>query len=681
MDLNPNRLDDPEQHPVMRWPIIAALITSVIFLGVLWFEETTINKQERLQLVELTDSFVAAFSQTRVDDAIIPSEFRRIAMDNFTAAGQSGLSKRSGTVIRMPGTPGLELGQSEPDDRLAAIISDYAADPVFMALHEQRIENGRIIARTLVPTVADNETCVTCHNALLNQEIYEVGDIMGAYIIERDMTNNLITDLKFTAVFFFASLLLFHSIGYRERLRNLHVIQLTSRVRIEEMKNAADVSERFLLSHDALTGLPNRKLFNEHLSQIQPSNTLTALNAALIDLDDFKMVNDTMGHAAGDALLIEVAHRLKAATQTVDAMVARLGGDEFAIVWQSDAQSPSVDRIAADILNLVVRPMEFETWVITPKCSIGVASANNDALLSPTELIKSADAALYVAKDKGKNTYQLFDFAIDASVRRKIQIASVLPQSIQDGDIRIVFQPKVALQDGSFEGFEALARWSLDDKAISPIEFVKVAENAGVVKELDLHVLDAATLHAKQLEVASGREVPISVNLSAKTCQTPELIEEIQDILWTNNFAAKCLTVEVTETSVVENLEVVQDLLLALRKIGVRTAIDDFGTGYSSLAYLTKMAFDEVKIDRAFVRDLALGNENHIILTYLGGMLGELEIDMVVEGIETEKQLNLLKRHGNFVGQGYYFSVPLEIEDAEKYLLAAQNNQSAVNDA
>ncbi|MEM9496456.1 MAG: EAL domain-containing protein [Pseudomonadota bacterium] len=641
----------------------------MVFFTVLWIEESYISKNDRMQLVRLTESFVAVYSENRAETADIPAEFRRKGLQHFSSDTRRGENRRSHTTVRMSGRPGLEIESVENDLRLSNLIASFVDDPSLLPIHEQRLENWSIIARTLVPSVASSAGCVSCHNQILGEDAYRTGDVMGAYVVERDLTGNMLNDLKYAVVWFLVSLFFFCAIAFRERSRNLHVMQLKSRVKLEKIKSEADAKERFLLSHDTLTGLPNRKLFNEHMTKIFNNKDLPGLTVALIDLDDFKMVNDTMGHAAGDALLVEVAQRLQAATRPEQAMVARLGGDEFAIAWHSDPTEHSEASVGARILETVVRPLEFETWLITPHCSIGIATSQTGTFETPSNLLKSADAALYVAKERGKNTYQLFDQAIDASIRRKNDIALTLPKSIRNGDIQFAFQPKVSLQDGHFHGFEALARWTYDGQEISPEEFVKIAEGAGVVKDLDLLVLERAAARARALEDQTGVTVCFSVNLSAKSCQMPHLTEEIQDILWRTQFPPDQLTVEVTETCVIDNLKVVKNTLQKLRKIGIRMSLDDFGTGYSSLAYLTQIDFDEVKVDREFVRDIETSSDKLTLLTHLADMLSALEIDLVIEGIETQEQVDLMPQKGHWVGQGFFFSGPLKEEETVDYLM------------
>lgn len=660
----------------------AALLTAVGYFLLAWTEEKSVNERERLQLIAMTNSFVSVFSQNRGEGAPVPATFRRLGIEHFSNSNQSGNAEKN-TSVRMPGRPGLELSTTEQDPRLASIIESFVANPTAPPVHEYGFEGNRLIGRTVLPSIANNENCVSCHNDALQIDTYQTGDVMGAYIVERDLTANLIDDIKYSGLWFLSSFLLLWLLASRERNHNTNVMRLEARVHIEKMKSEAEAKEKFLLSHDTLTGLPNRKVFNDYLCDATGSDRKELLNAALIDLDDFKSVNDTMGHAAGDALLEEVALRLRKCLQDETGIVARLGGDEFAIIWDTNSYLCEPDTLAQRILNEMAKPMEFGKWIITPKCSIGIATWANIQSDAPLDLLKSADAALYVAKGRGKNTYQLFDQAIDASIVRQNRIAARLPPSIREGDLRIVMQPKVLLQDGSFKGFETLSRWHLNGEDISPNEFVAVAENTGVVLDLDLRALREAASFSYKLEQETGFDVPIAVNLSAKTFRSGSLLENIQDVLWETGLRPDRLTLEVTETAAIENWKHVQEVLGKLREIGVRSALDDFGTGYSSLAYLLRMKFDEIKIDREFVRDIEPNNENHKLLQRIAELAESLDVELIIEGLETEQQVELVQGGPHRIGQGYYFSRPLELDEARAYLhdLVAKQARNARSSA
>ncbi|MBO9479594.1 EAL domain-containing protein [Shimia sp. R11_0] len=649
--------------------LLAAFVTALAYFLIAWAADKAISQRERLQLIEMTNGFTTVFSDVRGEDTLVPAEFRRIGIDHFNSTG-SQQRNADQAHMSLPGLPGFELGVKADDPRLRRIIQSFADDYASDDLHENRFEAGRMIGRTMVPSIATQENCVSCHNDALGQEVFELGDVMGAYIIERDLTPELKEDIQYACILFVTSFLVFWLIIYREKNHSLNTMQLEARVQYQKMKNKAEQQEKFLLSHDPLTGLPNRKLFNDYLQQAFAVEGMPCLAAALIDLDDFKAVNDTMGHPAGDALLTEVARRLKASLTERNGFAARLGGDEFAIIWEVQESTDTGDVFAQNLLNRVSKTMQFENWQIVPKCSIGVATTMEVGAGTPQNLVKAADAALYVAKERGKNTYQRYDKTLDAQVTRQNRIVASLPSAIQNGEIGVVFQPKVQLNDGSFKGFEALARWQLGNESIAPSEFVPLAESSGVVHDLDMFVLRQATKFAADLASEMGQDIPVSINLSANSFRNGSLTEDILDVLWETGLSPEMLTLEITETAAIESWTLVQDVLLKLQGIGVRMSLDDFGTGYSSLAYLLEMQFDEIKIDREFVKNLEEGNANHKLLQHIASMSESLGISLVIEGIETAAQVKLLVGCSSRIGQGYFYSKPLAPRDAEAYLTA-----------
>ncbi|EBA17330.1 signal transduction protein containing a membrane domain an EAL and a GGDEF domain-like [Roseobacter sp. SK209-2-6] len=654
---------------------LAASLLAVGFFFIAWAEDRSVSEQERLQLIEMTNSFVSVFSQNRGEGAPVPATFRRLGIEHFTAANER-TSSQYDTSVRMPGLPGFELGLAESDPRLTAVMSAFAANPEQSAFHESRFENDRLVGRTIVPSIASSESCVTCHNEVLRQNKYQIGDVMGTYIVERDLTDKFWKNLQNAILLFAFSLIVIWLLATRERNRNVKLIRLEARIGLEKMKSEAEAKEKFLLSHDTLTGLPNRKLFNDHLNEAFEGAQSDTLNAALIDLDGFKGVNDTMGHAAGDALLVEVAARLSKCVETEKGFVARLGGDEFAIIWEAQQGSDDPSQLAEMILKEMKAPLLFEQWEILPKCSIGIAELKKVKSELASDLLKAADAALYLAKERGKDTFQIYDKDLDNSINRQNTIAAGLRESIQDRQMRIVLQPKVCLHDGRFKGFETLSRWCLNGEEISPEEYVNIAENTGAVRDLDLSVLEEAAKFSVALEAETDEAVPIAVNLSANSFRTGPLQEEIQDILWSTGLAPNRLTVEITETAAIENWELVHKTLGHLRQIGTRTALDDFGTGYSSLAYLLRMKFDEIKIDGEFVKEIEFEYDRLQLLQHISAMSESLGMDLVIEGIETQEQANLLNFGKRLVGQGYLFSKPMELENARSYFHKAIGRQA-----
>ncbi|MCV6546806.1 MAG: EAL domain-containing protein [Cohaesibacter sp.] len=656
-----------ENSRTILWSFLAATLTSVVYFAIAWTEDKAISKRENLQLLELADNFNKTYSSIRSDDMPVPATFRRMGIEHFNARTNKD-ANNSQTRVLWPGRPGLEINRTTDDPHLKQIIRDYVANPSAPALYEHRFEDNRLIGRTVVPSVANDKTCVSCHNKELKRAAFKLGDIMGIYVVERDMTELLLADAKYAGGLFFLAFTMTWLFATRERSRNFNIMQLKSRIEIQRMRVEVEEKEKFLLNHDPLTALPNRKLFHDYLNPAATGDNKQTLHAALIDLDDFKSVNDTMGHPAGDALLEEVARRLTLCMDNIDGLAARLGGDEFAIVWHSKELICEPDSLAQRILNEMAKPFEFENRSITPKCSIGLASWTDTQKGDPSELLKLADIALYVAKDHGKNIYQVYNQAIDATIRRQNEIAAHLTRSIREEDLRLVMQPQVSLHDGRFIGFEALSRWTINGYEIRPAEFIAIAESTGTIRELDLQVLRKAVNFSADLEKQTGLAVPISVNLSANSFRSGSLLEDIQTILWAGKLPADRLTLEITETAAIENWQHVQDILGKLRAAGVRASLDDFGTGYSSLAYLLRMKFDQIKIDREFIQDIKDGNENHILLQHISDMVAGLGMELVIEGVETQKQFELIKNSVKGGGQGYYFARPMELDAARTYL-------------
>lgn len=392
------------------------------------------------------------------------------------------------------------------------------------------------------------------------------------------------------------------------------------------------------------------------------------MHAALVDLDDFKSINDKMGHPAGDALLIEVACRLSNCFKNVESVVARLGGDEFAIIWTEDQLSDNPAGLAESILKEMEEPFLYDGYSIYPKCSIGVSSWKNSKDGKPSEILKQADVALYVSKENGKNSCQAYNEFIDEKVRRRNVLAVELSKSIKSNSLRIVMQPLVSLSDGRFLGFEALSRWSLHGVDVRPDEFISVAESTGAIYDLDLQVLRKSIRFSKSAEAELNCAVPISVNLSAQSIKSETLFDDVSSILIEEKFSAELLTLEVTETAAIENWSYVKEVLLELNSIGISLAMDDFGTGYSSLAYLLKIKFDKIKVDREFIREIKFDNDNYKLLLHMSAMLKSLGTQLIIEGIETEKQYELIRKGVSGGGQGYYFSRPMELNNALEYL-------------
>ncbi|MCK0094635.1 EAL domain-containing protein [Yoonia sp. F2084L] len=616
----------------------------------------------------MTDSFVSTFTDARGDGAPVPATFRRMGIEHFTAS-KTDESSVIGTTVRMPGLPGLEMQTREQDPRLRRIIQGFVNNAELSQLHEHRIENGRLIGRTIYPSIAYQESCVTCHNARFGEGTYQIGDVMGAYVVESDLTAITTRQGYYAIAAFIAAFFVFRALASRERNRMSNVLNgLRARVRLEQQKTAAEAQAKFLMSHDALTGLANRSMFRDHVQQTLNEQLGSGVMIALVDMDEFKAINDTLGHAAGDALLVAVAQRLTRLADTADGLVSRLGGDEFALVLRQNDVFMSPAEVGRCVLAAFEETVLFEGNAIQPQCSIGVALVDDIEQASPTELLKAADAALYAAKAAGRNLFQIYDEKIRISAGRRTKIAAELPGAIANHQIRVALQPKVCLSEGRLFGFEALARWKMGDEEIGPAEFIPIAEEIGLIRLLDLEVLRTAASFVADIEATSGLQIGLSTNISAQNFRLGGLTEAVLDILTETRLPAQRLTIEVTESTAVENWAAVKDVLTALRRHGVRISLDDFGTGYSSLSYLRLFGFEEIKIDREFITDISEDDETLFLFESIVEMATGLGSTVVVEGIETPQQAAIVAEKGAQIGQGYLYSKPMELDAVRTYL-------------
>ncbi|WP_187428408.1 hypothetical protein ROLI_043180 [Roseobacter fucihabitans] len=648
--------------------IAGALVFAVGFFLVTTWEVTRVEASQRSQLIEMTNGFVSVFAENRGHGAPVPATFRRMGIEQFTKK-ESKSDSEVRTTVRMPGRPGLELRTQENDVRIKEIIQSFVDKTALDPLQEYRLENGRLVGRTIYPSVAGVESCVSCHNEILQDETYEIGDVMGAFVVESDLTAATWRNAQYSMVAFAIALLAFGVLARRERRRMREVVDsLEARVLLEKRKVEAEAHATFLTSHDALTGLPNRAMFRDRLASEIANRTGSGVSVGLLDLDEFKAINDTLGHGAGDALLAEVALRLTNVIKENNGLAARFGGDEFAIVFKAGEKHCSPDAVGRAILKALTPVFSYKDNVIHPRCSIGIATTCDGDPTSPAELLQFADAALYEAKNEGKNLFKLFDETIRSSLMRRTEIGAKLADAVFNDDIRAVLQPKLCLATGKFMGFEALGRWRLGGEEISPLEFIPIAEKIGLIRKIDIAVLHKAAEFVVREEAATGLKVPLSTNISALNFRAAGLAEAIQDVLWQTKLEPDRLTLELTETVAVENWNAVQEVLSILRPMGVRASLDDFGTGHSSLSYLRRFKFEEIKIDRSFIRDIEEDKETRFLFESIVDMAIGLGSTLVVEGIETSRQASIVSEKGAHIGQGFFFSRPLELTEAKSYL-------------
>ena len=426
---------------------------------------------------------------------------------------------------------------------------------------------------------------------------------------------------------------------------------------------------------DPLTGLPNRLLFIDRVGRLvkHMKRRKDHLFAVLfLDLDGFKMINDSMGHLIGDQLLLGVAKRLEKCLRSTDTVarlgetftVARLGGDEFTVLLD-DIKDPSDAKRAADrMMKALVAPFILGGKEVFTSVSIGIALSTS-AYEQPEEMLRDADTAMYRAKALGKARYEVFDADMRASVMARLQLETDLHRALEREELRNFYQPIVALASGEIAGFEALLRWQHPTRGLlGPIEFIPVAEETGLIRELGWWNLRKACQQISEWRAGSiaHRHLSISVNLSAKQFLQPKLVEDIRNLLQELALPPEALKLEITESTVMADPSAAIEMLQQIKSLGIRLAIDDFGTGYSSLSYLHRFPLDTLKIDRSFISGMGDDGEGMEIARTILPMANNLRLDVVAEGVETLQQVALLKKLRCKYGQGYYFSKPLSAE-------------------
>lgn len=443
-------------------------------------------------------------------------------------------------------------------------------------------------------------------------------------------------------------------------------------------RKAAEQQIEYQAYHDALTGLANRRLFQEHLSlALALAQRRERMVAVLfLDLDHFKLINDSLGHTVGDALLHQVAQRLKGAVREGDT-VARVGGDEFTIVLQEVAHRSDAAVVANKVLEAIAAPLEVNGHRLYITTSIGITLFPEDGDDAET-LLKNADAAMYRAKDEGRNTYQMSTQELSRSTQERMTLENGLHRAIEEGEFEIWYQPQVDLATMEIVGMEALLRWKHASRGIiRPAEFISVAEERGMIVVIGDWVIREACREVRRLHDAGRDGFRVAVNISARQFRDQNLLATIESAIAESGIDPRCLELEITETVAMENVVLTMTTLAALRKTGVTIAIDDFGTGHSSLSYLKRFPIDALKIDRAFLLDLPDGFEDAAIVKSVIQLAQGLNLRVVAEGVETAEQLAFLRAQGCHEVQGFYFSEPVPVAELDAVLDGGLSGEAA----
>ena len=433
-----------------------------------------------------------------------------------------------------------------------------------------------------------------------------------------------------------------------------------------EMRSHAE-AKAYEASHDALTGLGNRSLLQELAGRTMATAAERGTQCALliVDLDHFKEINDTLGHAAGDLLLSQVGQRIAAAVPQADA-VCRLGGDEFAVLLGGVARAEDADGVASELLRVLAEPAVFEGLRLSVEGSVGIACAPQDAATFD-ELLKRADVALYQAKDT-RGAFAHYSAERDESSLHRLALAAELRAALAEDQLVVHFQPQYELRTRTLIGAEALVRWQHPERGLlPPSEFISAVEQSGLIRSFTLTVLEKAIAEAAAWS-GSGRPMSVAVNLSARNLLDRELPADVARVLQRHGLAPERLVLEITETTMMSELEVVEEVLAQLRRLGVELSVDDFGTGYSSLAFLQRVQVNEVKVDRSFVAGLADSDSDRALVRATVQLAHSLGARAVGEGVEDEALAAVLRELGCDYGQGYHLGRPMPA-DALRALL------------
>ena len=446
--------------------------------------------------------------------------------------------------------------------------------------------------------------------------------------------------------------------------------------------NARDISDRVSLqqdlahqaTHDVLTGLANRLWFAEQVeAALRGVDHPSAVSVVLVDLDGFKEINDSLGHGAGDEVLITVAARLSTLTRQRDC-VARLGGDEFALLLIGDHAHPLAERIVEQLKV----PVALDVGPVTIGGSVGVATAAPGSTV--VSLLRDADAAMYDAKARGKNRVSVFTPEMHAALMERLQLRADLDAGLLNEEFRLVYQPKLNLGSGELEGFEALIRWhKADGRVVAPVEFIPAAEATGQIVPIGMWVLHTALRQLARWQQISplGQRLSMAVNVSTRQLGSPNFVSQVYEALVLSKVPARSVTLELTETMLVADLAEAARILSQLRQLGVRIAVDDYGAGHASIGYLRMLPIDVLKIDRSFIAALDKEPvEADAYLRSITDLARSLRLDTVAEGIEHESQLAHLRDLGCNSGQGYHLARPLDPEAATQFVVQRRHTDA-----
>ena len=493
--------------------------------------------------------------------------------------------------------------------------------------------------------------------------------LMSKKLSDIDMSELVETQHKIVFVLIIIFFLIFVLAYYLYIVNYKNYVQRQN-VRLEERVASKTEELHHIAHHDSLTSLPNRLLFLDRLKQTLKSAARRQQNVGVLflDLDRFKEVNDTYGHAVGDKLLIEVTNKLQSIFRKEDT-IARLGGDEFTVILQ-DAEEKDIIPILNKIINIMKEKIYVDDIELNTTFSIGVSLFPRDGITSDI-LLRNADTAMYQAKDNGKNSYAFYNARMTELAFKRVDLEKDIKRALQYGEFEPYFQVKTDARDDRVVGMEALIRWNHPSKGlIPPDEFIPFAEEIGLISTIDNYMMLESMKIVLAWEKKDLNPGVLSLNLSAKQLDSDDYMQEVVDLVTLVGYDYKNLELEILEGQVIDHPQKVIETLEKIQELGVKIAIDDFGTGYSSLSYLQTLPIDKLKIDRSFIMDIPNSRGDMAIVKTIISLAENLNLELVAEGVETQEQVDFLLKEGCPILQGYFYSQPISAHDCENYLKA-----------
>jgi len=527
---------------------------------------------------------------------------------------------------------------------------------VFFALRERELHSDQPEWHTFGELCFNSDVDVITKNRAMKFEEY--GNVKGKLMYLE----------VYKAPFYDKDGKIIGTVGTGRDITELKMIQIDLQKSMSILDKQREQLE-YQANHDALTDLPNRLLFIDRLQQsISLADRYDTKVALLfIDIDHFKEINDSLGHHIGDKLLIEFANRMKNKIRKSDT-ISRLGGDEFCIILNTIKEISFVTNFIIESMKIIEEPFIVNGRKLHVGMSVGISIYPNDGL-SANALLKNADAAMYKAKDSGRNTYCYYDEAMTKRAMERMFFETELRRALVEDELVVYFQPQINAKKNRLVGMEALVRWQHPTMGlISPDKFIPIAELTGLIVELDRIVIKKALLQFKEWSNSGLNPGKLALNLAIKQIESDDFIEFIENLLKEEHYNYKDIELEVTESQIMNNPEKSIKTLQKLSDFGISLAIDDFGTGYSSLAYLKRLPIKKLKIDKSFVDDLPDDPEDIAISKTVINLCKSLGLKVIAEGVETEAQKDFLVENGCRFIQGYFYSKPLSVDDMTKYL-------------